>query len=127
MDTTDQRAWHLASDDPCSDGEESVDVDTLNQDLEDLLTNSLQVGGDKKTRTTWVLSDGRRVGPEWVPQRLMRARKAWLDSARDPDLFWILAGLLQWAGRGPTDPEELEQLQHLRERAEALLGATLAA
>jgi hypothetical protein len=57
----------------------------------------------------------------------MAARKAWLDGGRDPDLFWILAGLLEWAGRDPSGPEEREHLRRLREQAEHLLGTSAAA
>ena len=123
IETTTQHAPYLAADDPCLDGEWRVDPNTLDRDLEELLADAQQTDSDRTTRTTWMLSDGRRIGPEWVPQRLMRARKAWLDDGRDPDLFWILADLLHWAGRDPNGPEEHAQLQRLREQAEQLLGA----
>jgi len=125
MNRSSNQLNRLASDDPCLPEEGTVGSETLDRDIESLLADAQET--DQAPRTTWILDDGRHIGPEWVPHRLTAARKAWLDSGRDPDLFWVLAGLLEWAGRDPSSAEEREQLRRLREQAGRLLGATPAA
>jgi hypothetical protein len=127
MNVSTEGSPYLAADDPCFPEEGTVNSETFDRDIESLLTIALDADPDKRSKTTWVLSDGRYIGPEWVPQRLIAARKSWLDSGRDPDLFWIVAGLLEWAGRDPNSPEEREQLRRLREQAQQLLGVSSAA
>jgi hypothetical protein len=103
------------------EGEETIENEAFFNDLKEALNEAVEWQiGNGTTRVTRYVA-GERIGPEMMTrEEFLISRKA-QDEAETAEAYTVIESLLKWAGRDTHTPDEVEEVQSLRARAEALL------